>query len=131
MESKQCSFIKQDGQKCEAWALKGKDFCYRHDPDSRENSLQASRRGGLVKCSNIEVPLEVVPVSGLRDVVQLLTKTINELRAGQINPRVANALGYLATCLIKALEVAELDAKNEELKNILLQRNLYKERMGE
>ena len=122
METKQCSYTKEDGQQCSAWALKGKDYCFRHDPDSRALSLEASRRGGLVKKIEIETPLEAIPVSAPKDVVVLLTKTINEVRQGKLDPRIANTIGYLAGVLVRALEVAEVARKVDEVRAVLLVR---------
>ena len=42
-------------------------------------------------------------IEKFRDVTELLAETINHLRAGKLDPRVANAVGYLATALLAAL----------------------------
>ena len=45
--SVRCSYIKPDGNRCQAYALKnGKGFCFRHDPDLEEERARASSRGG-------------------------------------------------------------------------------------
>jgi len=120
METKQCSYTKEDGQQCSAWALKGEDYCFRHSPGTRALSLEASRKGGLVK--KTEIPLEAIPISTPRDAVVLLTKTINEVRAGKIDTRVANTIGYLAGVLVRALEVTEVARKVDEIRAVLLVR---------
>lgn len=45
--------------------------------------------------------------SDLRD---LLAESIIEIRAGKLDPRVANALGYLGASYLRALEVSEVEA---------------------
>lgn len=131
METKQCDYTKEDGQQCGAWALKGKNYCFRHDSDSRALSLEASRRGGLMNKTGIEIPLEAIPVSTTKDVVALLSHTINDVRAGNLDPRIANTIGYLATALIKALEITEIEAKVKAISAILLGREAdNKERSG-
>ena len=56
-----------------------------------------------------------VPLDDTRDVVRLLADTINHVRRGEIDPRVANSVGYLAGILIKALERGEIEARLEAL----------------
>lgn len=125
-DSRQCNHIKDGGEQCEAWALKGKDFCYRHDPESRAVSLEASRKGGLAKDAEIVTPLETIPVHNAKDVVKLISQTIKEVRAGILDPRIATTIGYLSGHLIRAFEVAELEGKVEEVRAVLLERKPMK-----
>lgn len=125
-ETKQCTHIGDDGQQCRAWARHDKEYCFRHDPESREVSIEASRRGGLAREIAVETPLEAIPVSTAKDVVTLITRTINEVRAGTLDPRIANTIGYLAGHLIRAFEVAELEGKVEEVRAVLIGRKPIK-----
>jgi hypothetical protein len=45
------------------------------------------------------------------DVRDLLAESIIEIRAGKLDPKVANALGYLGTSLLRALEVADVERR--------------------
>jgi len=128
-DDKKCKYILEDGQKCGGWALKDKDYCFSHDPDSREKKLLAVRKGGLAKEIEILTPLEAVPVSTSKDVVVLLTKTINEVREGRLDPRIGSAIGYLAGQLIRALEVAEVESKVEQVRAVLMAREADKGRL--
>ena len=121
METKKCNYTKNYGQQCGAWALKGKDYCFRHDPSSRALSLEASQRGGLMNKTRPEIPLESIPISTPSDLVVLLANTINEVRQGDLDPRIANAIGRLSVALIKVLEF-ESFAKVKEVNAILLGR---------
>lgn len=108
--------------------MTSKDYCFSHDPDSRETKLMASRNGGLARGAKVNTPLEVITIATPRDVVILLASTINEVREGKIDQRTANTVGFLAGQLIRALEVAEVDRKVEEVKSILSAReNLRKD----
>jgi hypothetical protein len=42
------------------------------------------------------------------DVVTLLSETISQVRRGEIDPKIANATGYLSSVLLRALEGGEL-----------------------
>jgi hypothetical protein len=60
-----------------------------------------------------------VRVENCQDVVLLLSQTINQVRKGQIDPRVANAVGYLANVLIRATEQGELEKRLAELEALV------------
>ncbi|HEX2837183.1 MAG TPA: hypothetical protein VHN77_03545 [Phycisphaerales bacterium] len=46
-----------------------------------------------------------------RDVCGLLSETIHDVRTGRVDPRIANTVGYLASVLVRALEVGELEER--------------------
>ena len=47
--------------------------------------------------------------------VTLLGTTINQVRRGQVEPRIANSVGYLSGILLKALDVDTLERRVSEL----------------
>jgi hypothetical protein len=49
------------------------------------------------------------------DLRELLAESIIEIRAGKLDPRVANALGYLGASYLRALEVSEVEARLDAL----------------
>jgi hypothetical protein len=51
------------------------------------------------------------PLSRAKDAVALLALTINQVLRGQIDPRIANAVGYLLTVQLKALELGETEER--------------------
>ncbi|MFH1694521.1 MAG: hypothetical protein ABH880_02090 [Patescibacteria group bacterium] len=73
-----------------------------------ERKRLATQKGGMAT-RKILKPLSYVEVENLRDVVDLLATTINEVRTGLVEIRTANCIGYLSGHLIKAFEVAELE----------------------
>ena len=130
-DDKKCTYILDSGQRCGSWALKDKNYCFSHDPDSLEKKILAVTKGGLTRSVKVDVPMEVMPIATPGDVASLLASTINDVRAGNLDLRVANTVGYLAGVLIKALEVAEVDRKIEAVRAILLGRETNsKERSG-
>jgi hypothetical protein len=56
-----------------------------------------------------------VRVESCQDVVRLISETINQVRRGELDPRVANAVGYLANILIKAAEQGDMEKRIEQL----------------
>jgi hypothetical protein len=59
------------------------------------------------------------PLGNTTEVAQLLGDSINLLRRGQLDPRVANAMGYLASVLIRALEQGPVEERLANLEAIL------------
>jgi hypothetical protein len=46
-----------------------------------------------------------------KDVASFLADSINRVRRGQLDPRVANAMGYLTTVLLRALEQGPVEER--------------------
>lgn len=48
-----------------------------------------------------------------------LADSINRLRRGQLDPRLANAMGYLASVLLKALENGRIEDRLARLESVM------------
>jgi hypothetical protein len=59
------------------------------------------------------------PLGSVADVVTLLGLTINQVRRGEIDPKVANAIGYLSATLLRALEQGDIERRLAELEAII------------
>ena len=55
----------------------------------------------------------------LADVISPLGETINQVRRGDVDPRVSNAVGYLTNVLLKALEQGNLEERLNALEAIV------------
>ena len=117
--TKKCSFILESGRQCGAYALTNKDYCFSHDPESREKKALAVRKGGLAKAVIIPEVLEDIKVDTPDDVIILLGKTLKEVRAGRLPSQTANTIGFLSGHLIRAFEVARMNDKIEEVRAAL------------
>jgi len=118
-----CEFIKPDGQNCEAYAVKGTGFCYFHNPDiSDEEKKEAQTNGGANRALTLKEPLPAMPITNQDDAVLLVADTINRVRAGKLDIRTANCLGFLADKLLKALEASQTNDRLEKLELLLTQR---------
>jgi len=60
-----------------------------------------------------------------KKVLDLLADTVNRVRPGEMPPRIANTVGYLAGHMIKALEMAELEDRLKKVERIVLERKTY------
>lgn len=118
--SKNCSATKPDDSKCQAPALPGSEFCFFHDPSKAEERREAQAQGGRQnRMKTLEATAQDVKVEDSGDARALLVQTINQVRKGEIDPRVANSVGFLANILIKALEQDKLEARIELLEAAL------------
>jgi len=126
MEDNKCKHILDDGERCNAYALKNKDYCFSHDPESQEEKALAVRNGGLVKQIRINGKLQTIDVKTPKDVVKVLSTTIAEVREGKLPPQIANTIGFLSGHLLRAFEIAEINDKVKEVKAVLMMRKPVK-----
>ena len=82
-------------------------------------------KGGKALKKNYD-PLPPIELTDSKSVVTLLTTTISQVRAGKIDLRVANCVGFLASHLIKALELSDLENRVMEIEKLTLERITYK-----
>ncbi len=114
----QCKVIKSNNEVCEANAMINSDFCFTHNPQTQQEKRAAVLKGGLASKRNIN-PLPAFEISDNKSVVGLLAQVINEVREGKIDLKVANCIGYLSGHLIKAMEIAELEERVENIEKTL------------
>src|ERR1035438_2280877 len=94
-----CQFRKKNGSRCGANAQPANGLCVFHDPARAADVRSARRAGGVNRSRPAAVLPPETPDSPLRntqEVAMLLGDSINQVRRGQLDPRVANAMGYLA-----------------------------------
>src|SRR5438445_5728229 len=125
----QCQKKKRDGKRCRAPALAGKKYCALHAEPGRAAAL--GRKGGCRRTVYSPDSLkEFVAPQSAADLRDLLAESIIEIRAGKLDPKVGNALGYLGTSLLRALEVSDterrldaLEGQHRKMENIVFQSN--------
>jgi hypothetical protein len=120
---KSCAAAKGDGTACGAAALPGSQFCFFHDPAKAAARRQAQSAGGSAnKMATLPADAPDVKVEDGADVVKLLGATINQVRRGEIDPRVANAVGYLSNIVLTATGQRELESRIAELESLVKSR---------
>jgi len=68
--SEKCMHTKDDGKKCQAWAIKGGQFCYMHEPKRSADREAARRKGGRTKAR----------LSQVKDIVKKAVENLPEIR---------------------------------------------------
>src|SRR4051812_14046837 len=102
-----CVARKKNGKSCDADAMLEKDVCVFHDPTRQGEGRRARRAGGEARSRSITaLPLQTPdhPLQYPHDALALLAETINQVRRGEINVRIANTVGYLTGVLLRVLE---------------------------
>jgi hypothetical protein len=119
-KNKSCHAKKPDGSCCLVAALPGSKFCFFHDPARAAERRAAQSFGGSQnRMRTLPADTPDVQVADCGDVIHLISETINQVRKGLIDPRVANAVGYLANVVIKASEQGELEDRLAELESLV------------
>src|SRR5438270_11267168 len=93
----QCKHRTSAGKPCRAHPRGGDEFCFFHSPETIRQRREARRAGGISRSKTVRALAADVPDIAIRnssDVCDLLTQTINQVRRGQIDARVANSVGY-------------------------------------
>jgi hypothetical protein len=117
-----CQFKKTNGKQCGANAMSAAAHCYIHNPEiNPQEKREAQVRGGLARRTTAEKPSAPVEIRKLKDIPSFLKDTINQVRGGEMDVKIANCLGFLAGHLIRALEISELEERFEKLEAIVLE----------
>lgn len=117
-----CKRKTANGQPCKATALQGSDACFFHHPGMATKRKAAQRAGGIERSKTAAVlpaDLPDVPLANVQDVIGLLGTTINQVRKGIVDPRVSNAVGYLAGMMLKAMEQGPIEERLAMLEQIV------------
>jgi len=123
MKYKRCKHIKANGEQCKARAMKGSQYCFFHNPKTKAKVSEAGRKGGEKR------KIKILPESATdfnvdshKDIICLLSTTINQVRKGLIDTRIANAIGYLSGILLKAKDQGILEERLLRIENELKKR---------
>ena len=119
---KKCEIRKKNGDRCGADAQTDKSLCVFHDPARASDGRRARQAGGITRSRVATVlPFDTLdhPLGDTNQVSVLLADSISRLRRGEFDPRIANAMGYLASVLLKALESGKLEDRLAHLEAII------------
>ena len=123
--SRRCQYQRKNRTRCGAHSQNGLPFCFFHDPALDGQRAAARKAGGIARTRGVVLPAHV-PVKSLRtaaDVGDLLGETINQVRRGEIDLRVSNAIGYLSGILLSAIEKGSLEERLAALEGALASRD--------
>lgn len=118
-----CRATRKDGSPCRGDALAGGDYCAFHAPEKaasfQNGRVEGGKAGKLATLppsaikpwrgqpGDVDVMQSVTPV----ELVNLLCQTIDDVRMGAVDPKVANSVGYLAGVIVKIQQYEALDER--------------------
>jgi hypothetical protein len=115
----QCKAQTKAGGVCQAPALEGGlCFCHAHPEKLAELGRQGGKKNRRWKpdeCGG----LPHKPLRSVGEVSELLEETINRVRQGPFDLRAANAIGFLAGTLLKALESGRIEDRLAHLEAVM------------
>src|SRR5437764_120288 len=109
-----CKHRTSGGKQCKAHRRVGDDFCFFHSPETIRQRRAARKAGGISrsrKASALPPDVPEIVVRNSSEVCALLTQTINQVRRGQIDARIANSAGYLSGILMRGLEQGQAEER--------------------
>jgi hypothetical protein len=111
--SRRCQYQRKNRARCKAHAQNESPFCFFHDPALDKERAAARKAGGIARTRRIVLPAHIRDKSlrNAADVGELLGETINQVRRGEIDLRVSNAIGYLSGILLSAIEKSSLEIR--------------------
>ena len=110
-----CKATNKAGKPCKAHAMSN-GYCYRHNPDiATADKLLASVKGGR-KDKSQATTARPINLGGL---LEALKDNTNDLRQGNISPRVSNALVQNIMAIIEVKKVVDLDRRLTQLEQRL------------
>ncbi len=110
----QCQKKKRNGNQCRARARSGQKYCALHAEPGKAAELgsRGGRRRAVYSPDSLQEFTAPRTAADLRD---LLAQSIVEIRNGKLDPKLANSISYLGTGFLRAIEVADLQARLESL----------------
>jgi hypothetical protein len=114
----QCQKKKRDGSDCRARALSGRKYCALHADSGKAREL-GSKGGRRRARFNPEGLAEFAAPKNAADLRDLLAQSIVEIRTGKMDPKLANAVGYVGASFLRALEVSEIEPRLQKLEQEL------------
>jgi hypothetical protein len=107
-----CRAKNKSGKPCSAPAVGATNRCVMHSGLARELGSKGGRRRTVYNLDGLK---QFEPPKTAADLRDLLAQSIIEIRTGKMDPKVANALGYVGASYLRALEVADIESRFERM----------------
>lgn len=115
-----CQAQSKSGYRCKAQAQSGSDFCFFHNPASRNERETAQRRGGQANARSLAaIPDADIDLSDPSRILTLVTRAANLVCCGRLDAKRAHALGHLADCALKAYALGTLKQRQDRIERLL------------
>jgi hypothetical protein len=121
-----CQKPKRDGSQCKASVLRGKKHCALHSDAGRAAELGS--RGGRRRTVFSPGNLKMFPApKSAADARDLLAQSMVDVRAGQLDPRIADSICSLVPEFLRCLEMCTIEETVEPLEQERAQQGGFKD----
>ena len=111
-----CTKTLDNGNQCQAHPVRGKKYCFRHEPSMTTKAQQASINGGTRRKVLHQRYGDAIEIQTPDDIKRLLADTINSVWQGDCpSNSPANTIGFLARCWLDAHDKTTLEERLEAL----------------
>ena len=114
MAERRCQAKTKAGKACRAESLRDGEYCFAHEPTLAGRRARWRSEGGK-RSGKKALLAEAARVQTPEQVKDLLARTVEGLENGDVDPRTANAVGYLCNLLLKAIRETDTARRLEEL----------------
>jgi hypothetical protein len=125
-----CEFVHPDGRRCEAAPVRGERWCCFHHPGLAEKRKQAQSAGGKTQARKALSEAPLVRLDSRDAIIDLLSETVQQVRTGQLDPKIANAVGYLCNVIRQLVEQEDIERLAQEIEKLKQQLGLSYGRIG-
>ncbi len=118
-----CISYTKDGKACRSHARAGSEFCCFHDPATALEQQAAQSKGGSKRSKQSHLKVMPPPpfdfdLDDPRRIPKLLTFLANSVLRGELDTKVAYAVGYLADCAMRAHKAGEFTERLEQVERL-------------
>jgi hypothetical protein len=117
MAAARCKAKTKSGKRCKAYAVKGSDYCAFHEPGLAGERATWRRAGGRQGAKKAALE-QAAGVQTAAEVKQLLGKTIELVRRGEMDPSTANAIARLCNLQLKAIRETDYEQRLQRLEQL-------------
>ena len=103
-----CHAENKAGKPCGAPAVGATNRCVMHSGMATELGSKGGRRRTVYRPDDLK---EFPAPKNAADLRDLLAQAIIEIRTGKLDPKLANSISYLGAGFLRAVEVADLEAR--------------------
>lgn len=118
-----CEFIKENGERCGSFPIKGDTFCINHSKTAEAMRIKAAavRKGGKVRSRPDGIKdWQDMTLGTPAEVSKLLELVINAAVRGDIATQRAGAVSSLCSTMNKSLELGTIDERLKVLEKAIL-----------
>ena len=121
-----CKATRTDGSRCQAQLVRESDFCFWHNPASRRQMIEASRRGGLRRIADLPEADLLTPARARA----ILAAVVQAVAGGALGNSTARTIGYLLLTEARIREGHELQKRVESLEEAVANAEALEKQMA-